>query len=228
MKDLNQSLGVLTAFAVLVVLVGVYARSRATRYRTGVITGASGGVYPYALGNRLRYTYTTGTFNGIDIVLPATLPNIFLYGKIHQHTVGPRHYLPKNQRLELEGNFHRYFTCYVPHGYQVLALSLLTPDVMQTLLVTLPDCEVEFYHDRVRVIVRHRVYGRVEAETRLLEAAERLMQEVDHRLRSWTAADSKQAEGALLASEDNPVICLFGRNYRLRVLHCSNCRCLIM
>ena len=215
MKDIERLLTTLAGYTVLIVLGVAYVKRWITHYKTGSITGVSGGTYPYALGDRLHYVYTTGTFNGIDIVLPAILPNIFLYGKVHQRVVGPRHFVTKNQRLGLEGNFNRSFICYAPRSYEVLALSLLTPDVMQTLLMSVPDCDVEFYRDHVRIMVRHRVYGKAEAEARLLGAADRLMQEVDHKLRSWTTADSEEARDALLVSEDNPVVRLFGQNYRL-------------
>lgn len=184
------------------------------RYLAGELLGKSGTGYVYVIGDRLHYGYTNGQFNGIDIVLPATLPNIYLDGKVREGSLGPRHYMAKNQRLELEGDFGKYFICYVPKGYQVLALSILTPDVMETLRREVPDCDVEIYRSHVRIIVRHRVYGRAEATAALLRAADKVLQEVDHKLQSWSQA----AGEALLVSEDNPTVKVFGKGLRLTTI----------
>ena len=188
------------------------------RYLTGELTGKSGTGYLYVIGDRLHYGYANGQFNGIDIVLSATLPNIYLDGKVHEGSQGPRHYMAKNQRLELEGDFGKYFICYVPKDYQVLALSLLTPDVMETLRREVPDCDVEIYRGHVRIIVRHRVYGKPEATAALLRAADKVLQEVDHKLQSWSQADSQAAGEAVLVSEDNPTIKIFGKGLRLTTI----------
>lgn len=188
------------------------------RYTTHNYRGPSGRDYIYVVGDRLHYGYVPGLFNGMDVVLDAQLPNIFLDGKVRQRARGSRRFYTSNQRLELEGDFNAYFTCYVPRGYEQLALSILTPDVMQTLIDHVPDCDVEFYQNHVRIIVDHKVYNRPEATTALIEAGERLMAEVDHKLRSWSTADSAEAATASLKSEDNPTVHLLGVRWRLTTL----------
>lgn len=54
-----------------------------------------------------------------------------------------------SQRLQLEGDFNRYFHVYSPIGYHINALALLTPDVMHTILTSANNCDIEVVGDRL-------------------------------------------------------------------------------
>lgn len=49
----------------------------------------------------------------------------------------------RSQRLQLEGDFNKYFDVYVPKQYEADALYVLTPDVMQALVNYAGDLDVE-------------------------------------------------------------------------------------
>lgn len=185
------------------------------RSEVGMLKGESGTRYGYTIGDRLHYGEQSGVFSGIDITLPASLPNMYLDGKRGDGSTGPRHFMPKDQQISLEGNFGNYFTFYAPKGYQVLALSIMTPDVMQTLLREVPDCDIEFFQRHIRIIVKHKVHGRAEASAALLSAANKVLGEIDDKLRSWSTEDSSIASKTRLVVQDNRTVKLFGRNYRL-------------
>lgn len=72
-------------------------------------------------------------FTIIELPLPRTLPNMVFDS--HQ-TQGKqmRIRFDSNQQLKLEGNFDTYFDTYYPAHYQIDALSIITPEVMEALI----------------------------------------------------------------------------------------------
>ncbi|HVS59028.1 MAG TPA: hypothetical protein VHD60_04845 [Candidatus Saccharimonadales bacterium] len=177
-----------------------------------------GTAYTYVVGDRLHYGNMPGTFSGIDIVMPAALPHIYLDGRVGENRKGPRHFMPKNQQLQLEGDFNKYFTVYAPRDFQVLALSILTPDVMQTLLDQGGGFDVELYDNHLRIISNQKVYNRPVQEAQLQKIAGALITELDHKLQSWTKSSQLESQNARLVSEDNPTVNALGRKYRLTTI----------
>ncbi|WP_430593369.1 hypothetical protein [Humidisolicoccus flavus] len=88
-----------------------------------------------------RYTYTYIAFR-----LQRSLPHIVLDAKGNNLTPFggslPTLY-KRSQQLELEGDFNRYFTLYVPDGFGPDALYIFTPDLMQLLIEHASNYDVE-------------------------------------------------------------------------------------
>lgn len=91
-----------------------------------------------------NYRYVTGSgknrrthsFGYVRIALNKTLPNMVLDAKSSNFmgiTNLPDVFHP-SQKLQLEGDFNSYFDLYVPRQYERDALYVFTPDVMQVLI----------------------------------------------------------------------------------------------
>ncbi|MEP6482777.1 MAG: hypothetical protein ABJA94_12305, partial [Rhodoglobus sp.] len=94
---------------------------------------------------------TTATHNWgyIALRLDRRLPQILLESVAYgQNTAGA---LPvainRSQKLQLEGDFDRYFTLYCPRGFETDALFLLTPDVMALMIDSVAEFDVEIVDD---------------------------------------------------------------------------------
>ncbi len=55
----------------------------------------------------------------------------------------------ESQKIELEGDFNKYFNLYAPDNYSTSALTVLAPDVMITLLESTYLCDVEIIKDKL-------------------------------------------------------------------------------
>lgn len=64
------------------------------------------------------------------LVLPKQYPHLYLDGKAN----GKFSQYQDNQKVALEGDFNNYFTLYMPEGSAAGSLSVLSPDVMQTVI----------------------------------------------------------------------------------------------
>ncbi len=64
------------------------------------------------------------------LVLPKQYPHLYLDGKAN----GKYSQYQDNQKVALEGDFNNYFTLYMPEGSAAGALTVLSPDVMQTVI----------------------------------------------------------------------------------------------
>ncbi|HSX43877.1 MAG TPA: hypothetical protein VLE69_01080 [Candidatus Saccharimonadales bacterium] len=96
-----------------------------------------------------EYNYTVGygrssqTFYATiaDFLANTALPPFILDAKMKNSTHGHN---PSNyKKLDLEGDFNKYFQLYVPKGDEIDALTILTPDVMQTLIANNQTEDVE-------------------------------------------------------------------------------------
>jgi hypothetical protein len=92
------------------------------------------------------------TFRYMEMALPRRLPHIMIDARGNGSL---RPLLPGGQRLSLEGDFDRYFSVYVPTGYEQDALELLTPDVMACLIDHGRRWDIEIVDDRL-VVASHR------------------------------------------------------------------------
>lgn len=101
-----------------------------------------------------NYTYMTGsgksrqshTYGYMKIPLPRNLPHMLLDAKSN-NLFGRFSNLPmmfsNDQKLQLEGDFNNYFTLYAPKEYETDALYIFTPDVMQALISSSKEYDVE-------------------------------------------------------------------------------------
>jgi hypothetical protein len=160
----------------------IWYRNR-RKVRFGTLYDKSGQVYAYALGNYLASE--VATFNGIDITLPSPMTNFYLDSHKDNRRRGPGLLFDSKQKLNLEGDFDKYFQLFVPEKGQVLALSILSPDVMQTLISSSQRYDVELYGTHLRLISLQKVYDNAEIQADLLRAAQAVLNEVSQRQKSW-------------------------------------------
>lgn len=164
-----------------------------TKSTSGHIVLPNGHSYTYLLGDNLEQYRVNRGFHGIDIALTKELPHIYLDslrgGGRRTNVV-----FDSSQMIALEGDFYRSYHVFVPHTYESLALSMLTPDVMQTLQQHAGLFDVEIYGDHLRIICHKRLFKHPARQEAVLQAAQKLLIEVDHRLQSWSAESSKGAK----------------------------------
>ncbi|MDB5181464.1 MAG: hypothetical protein JWP13_227 [Candidatus Saccharibacteria bacterium] len=158
----------------------------------GRIEFRKGRVYEFVLGDYLQSYQAFGYFNGLDIFLPFQMPHIYLDSrKAGGHRVGA--IFDSSQRISLEGNFSQYFNVFVPQRYETVALSVLSPDVMQVLQRHAADFDVEIYGEHLRIISNRDVVRDTELQTSLMGVAEKVLQELEDRQRSWTLSNTMQS-----------------------------------
>lgn len=122
-----------------------------------------------------RYTFSVMAFS-----LKKTYPHIYLDG----HQNGNFLAYSSDQQIELEGDFNEAFSLYVPNGEQIDALSIITPDVMQTLMKGGRPYDIEIVGNKVLIISFGSSYGEHRLPP-LLQFADNLRDELAHRDVSW-------------------------------------------
>lgn len=106
------------------------------RHSEGVISGRYAGrtfwfgthFYTIKAG---KYDQTIGTAV-INIELPRAVPHVIIDGRQNRLPLGGE--FDRSQRIELEGDFGKYFTVYCPKDYGRDVLYFLTPELMQALV----------------------------------------------------------------------------------------------
>ena len=82
--------------------------------------------------------------------LPAALPHILLLSK--KSRIDVRHDLGNGEDLQLEGDFGNYFSLQIEKGDEVNVLTLITPDVMQTLVAYSQGEDIEIVGNKLYFI----------------------------------------------------------------------------
>jgi len=95
--------------------------------------------------NRKSYDYSIAS-----ITFDKEYPQLYLDGKAN----GKNHIYDDGQEVALEGDFNKYFTLYMPAGSAAGALTLLSPDVMQTLIDQARQYDLEIAGYEVAVIAQ--------------------------------------------------------------------------
>jgi len=85
----------------------------------------------------------------VEIELPRVMPHIILDSQLESGGSALPIQFDKDQRIKLEGDFDNYIHLYAPQNYQIAALSIITPDVMQTLLGFKKYCDIEIIGARL-------------------------------------------------------------------------------
>lgn len=101
-----------------------------------------------------EYYYTTGggkhrkTHDAmvVEVTLPRILPQFVIDSEIED--VIPIQF-DKSQKIELEGDFHKYFDLYAPDKYGMTALTLLAPDAMEVLMEHAALCDIEVVNNKL-------------------------------------------------------------------------------
>ncbi len=113
-------------------------------------------VYSVTTGSgksRQVYTYTVA-----QVRLPKSLPHIFLKAKkdnreLPIQTMQRQPSFMKHETLQLEGDFNDYFTLQIEKGQEIDALTVITPDVMQTLITYSQAENIEIVTDGLYFIL---------------------------------------------------------------------------
>lgn len=123
-------------------------------------------------------------FRFMEMRLSRALPHLMIDARRNGSL---RSLLPGTQRLSLEGDFDRYFTVYVPQGYERDALQLLTPDVMVCLIDHGRHWDIEVIEDRLVVASKkfRRRSDRAEV-TAMLLFSELIGAELGHQAATYT------------------------------------------
>ncbi len=103
------------------------------------------------------YSFTTGSgkhrvthkLSICELTFPTKTPNIVLNAKnFSSYSL----FDFKLDKLKLEGDFHKYFTLYCEPGYEIEALQIFTPDIMQDFIDKSRAYDVEFIKDKVYIM----------------------------------------------------------------------------
>lgn len=148
----------------------------------GGIKTKSGEAYEFSFGNYLKSD--TASFHGLDVRLPYSLANFYLDSHIDSKLRGPAALYDSSQVVSLEGDFNKYFRLFVPQASAVLVLSILSPEVMQTLKTSAKKFDVELYNDHLRIISNEKVDINT-AQANFIVVAEAIIKELDERAKSW-------------------------------------------
>lgn len=151
------------------------------------------GLLDYRFGNDI--TDQNGlVFRGIEVSIPKKFPHIYIDGHGSDTVMsGPRYVFNKSSRLSLEGDFDTHFQVYAAEEYKSLALSILQPDIMQTLVDHFGTFDIEIYHDKIRIITKQKVFGDDERQFLLADAATKLVNELERRISVWKEFDENTA-----------------------------------
>ncbi len=87
-----------------------------------------------------------------EITLPRILPHMVIdslveYGNWNGSALPIS--FDKSQKIELEGDFHKYFALYAPDKYGISALSIIAPDAMEALMRYAAMCDIEIIDNKI-------------------------------------------------------------------------------
>lgn len=189
----------------------------AEKRTSGVLHGKSTHNYPYVAGNYL--SFSNRHFSGMSIELPKKMPHIYLDHRIASKFSGPMRTYTNNQKLNLEGNFNKYFQLFIPKDYQVLALSIITPDIMQALMQSAYRYDIEIKGNRLNII--RGLYGRRIKQSQITDMqpiAAAIVSELDHKFKTWSKQDELEAGKTELTYYPEQSVRLFGQYIGIGVL----------
>jgi hypothetical protein len=126
------------------------------------------------------------------IQLDKTFPHIVLDG---QRNIKGLRTLPGYEQLKLEGNFNKYFKLYVQKGEEIDALSIIAPNVMQTLIDSNRQQDIEVYGNSLYFINVNGSSIRMDANDikSLFESVEKLSGEIILRSKSLSYNPASKA-----------------------------------
>ena len=107
-------------------------------------------------------------------------PHIFLDSRSN----GTAGRYQSGQKVELEGNFNKYFDLFMPEGSSAGSLTVLSPDVMQTLIDQAQAFDVEIENNNVSLITVGYAYTQ-ENLSSLMKAGNAIVKEFSEINRSW-------------------------------------------
>ena len=194
-------MGQLIGLLLFIIFVVVIHRSMYAKNKQGVIT-IKDHEYSYLLGDAIILLGQVRA-RGIDILLPTHVPHIYLDSHSDSKFIGTAYHIDIQQKVSLEGDFDRYFQTFIANGFTAEGLSFLTPDLLQVLISTSNKYDLEFYENHLKIFSKRRVYENTERESEVLKIAETVLQQIDHKLKSWSSRNAKNSKYAnLKVSQD--------------------------
>ena len=100
------------------------------------------------------YHYETGSGKSrtshdamiFEYTLPRVLPQFVIDSQLEN--VIPINF-EASQKIELEGDFHKYFDLYAPDAYGVTALTIMAPDAMEAVMHNAAMCDIEVVQNKL-------------------------------------------------------------------------------
>lgn len=209
----NFGYAVLAVVCYVVVTLSIvkYRRLRKVEQFSDVLVSPRGREYPFTMGDELVWYRDAsdaafriirergkGAFNGLEVQVPRAFPHVYL-DNLRANGKKMLFVFDASQKVRLEGGFDSKFMLYAPKGYEVLALSAISPDVMQTLLSQDNTFDIELDGHYVRIISHKDVTSNVRLQQALMSVAQLLLAEFDTRI-SWNrlAADPHALQAKLI------------------------------
>ena len=119
--------------------------------------------------------------NGLVVMqLKGDYPHLYLDGKNN----GKNYQYAASQKVQLEGDFSKYFDVYMPEGSQAGSLTVFAPDMMQTVLDTGKLFDVEIHGTQAVIISNELVFTR-RVLPNILNCAAGLSKEFRELDRTW-------------------------------------------
>jgi hypothetical protein len=128
------------------------------------------------------------TIATVPLNASVSLPHIILNSKKEKADIQQK--FPDYEKLKLEGDFNDYFTLIVEKGAEVDVLTVLTPDVMQTLINSDTDEDIEIDGQMLYFILRSDKRD-PESMKKLIDSVTALIGQIGENLKLRSAASSQ-------------------------------------
>jgi hypothetical protein len=181
--------------------------SKATKL-TSVVSGAIAKFpvrffgYTYRVRQGKSSYDVTVTVTAVD--LPHHMPHMVIDSHIDDGFSGS--VLPltfnKSQKIELEGDFYKYFSVYAPDTRELDALIILAPDVMLVLLQLGARCDIEFIDKRLYIYHPGMTHD-IAAYQDSLKTVAALLEELGAKLRRFDKASAIVNRASIEAQPDS-------------------------
>ncbi len=139
-------------------------------------------VFTLFVGNFRRSSTVFQEIWVLHTQLPAKLPSFVVDAR--HNTIKLSNQLSNYDKLHLEGDFPRYFHLYIPKGTQVDVLSVITPDVMQTLKKFWQYTDVVVKGENVWLLGTNEADDDADVQN-LFDSAAAILPELNHRARTY-------------------------------------------
>lgn len=152
--------------------------------------------------NKYSFRYVTGLYKfysnapevvRLEIELPIELPHIFL-DSFKNESVQGFLLTPRAKPILLEGDFHKHFDLYCAKGAEVLALSIITPDIMQDMMSQSRLVDIEIFRNRLNLYCPKKTFNNNEAMNDLIAFGEAIVNQLAHRIKSWQSLVTSKEE----------------------------------
>ncbi len=151
-------------------------------YKKGQFIVFSFTLYKRPFGDIFGRRFTVVSFH-----VPVIFPNILLDG--HKNRRPPFTY-ENFDRIELEANFHRYFSLYCESGSHIDALSIITPELMQVLVQEGTRYDIAIWQNKVAIIAKGN-HMKPRKLNDMIRAADAVQGDFMHRSKSWNSLPKK-------------------------------------